>query len=228
MVGIIVVLLISWGLLFFIERKNISILGFSPIRKRSKQFIIGFIFLFLLNLLTVYVDTIVNSIQWSKNPDLEYQLVFEAFWFHLKSALTEELLFRGALLYILINRLGIQKGIIISAIIFGIYHWFTLGVYGRIVPMIYIFIITGAMGYVWGYSFAKTRSIFLAFGLHLGANFLSAMFSRSPTGNLVWIETSNVPLASEWINLFYLLAKGLTVPILTLLFIIYLKKDTGN
>ncbi len=227
MIGIIVILFISWGLLFFIEKKNLSILGFFPVGKRFKQFIIGFIFLFLLNLFTVYIDTIVNSIEWSKNPDLEYRSILEAFWFHLKSTLTEELVFRGALLYILMNRLGTQKGIIISAIIFGIYHWFSLGVYGRLVPMVYIFIITGAMGYVWAYSFAKTRSIFLGFGLHLGINFLSALFSRSPTGNLIWIEESKVEL-SEWNNLFYLLAKGLAVPLLTLLLIMYIVKKETN
>jgi len=224
MVGIIIVVLISWGLLFIIERKNISVLGFTPFRKRFQQFIIGFIFLFILNLLTIYTDTIVNSIQWATNPNINYQLVIEVFWFHFKSALTEELVFRGALLYILIKRIGVQRGILISAIIFGIYHWFTLGVYGKLVPMVYIFIITGAMGYVWGYCFTKTRSIFLAFGLHLGINFMSALFSRSPTGNLIWIKTSNIPLSSEWLHLFYLLAKGLAVPVLTFLFIIYLEK----
>jgi membrane protease YdiL (CAAX protease family) len=169
----------------------------------------------------------VYSIDWQKNPDVEFEMVLQAFWFHLKSALTEELVFRGALLYILIERLGIKRGIVISSIVFGVYHCFTYGMLGSIVPMIYIFIITASMGLVWAFSFTKTASIFLAFGLHLGNNFLSALFSRSPTGSLIWVESSRVEL-SEWVNLFYLLAKGLAVPVLCFFFIQYLSNHRLN
>lgn len=227
MIGILVVLMISWALLHFIEKKNLLDLGLLPNKIRISHFFIGFIFLFLLNLCTVFMDTIVYSIEWKRNPDIEFVTVLQAFYFHLKSALTEELVFRGALLYILIQRLGAKKGIIISAIVFGVYHWFTYGMFGSIVPMIYVFIITASMGLVWAYSFAKTGSIFLAFGLHLGTNFLSAIFSRSPTGSLIWIESSRIDLP-EWTNLFYLLAKGLIVPVLCFFFIQYLYNHGRN
>jgi len=44
MLGIIVILLISWMLLFFLEKENLLALGFLPILKRLKQFLIGFLF----------------------------------------------------------------------------------------------------------------------------------------------------------------------------------------
>jgi membrane protease YdiL (CAAX protease family) len=64
-------------------------------------------------------------------------LFFDSFIYHLKSALTEDLAFRGALLYILIKKIGVQKGFFLSAITFGIYHWFSYGmINGPIIPLI--------------------------------------------------------------------------------------------
>jgi hypothetical protein len=95
--------------------------------------------------------------------------------FKLK-VLTEELIFRGALLYILLQKIGSPKSIWISAIAFGVYHWFSYGVLGNLQAMILVFIRTGLMGYAWAWAFAKTRSILLPFGLHLGWNVTYKLF----------------------------------------------------
>jgi membrane protease YdiL (CAAX protease family) len=64
-------------------------------------------------------------------------LFFDSFIYHLKSALSEDLVFRGILLYILIKKIGIQKGGVLSAITFGIYHWFSYKmINGPIIPLI--------------------------------------------------------------------------------------------
>jgi membrane protease YdiL (CAAX protease family) len=125
MFGIFVILLVSWALLYVLEKKNLSELAHLPNRIRLSHFCLEFLFLCLLNLGTIGIDTMVYSIDWQNNPDLEFEMVLQVFWFHLKSTLTEELVFRGALLYILIERLGIKRGIVISSIVFGVYHWFT-------------------------------------------------------------------------------------------------------
>ncbi|NNK76373.1 MAG: CPBP family intramembrane metalloprotease, partial [Maribacter sp.] len=77
----------------------------------------------------------------------------------------EELIFRGAILYILIKKIGVNWACIISAIAFGIYHWFSYQMFGRgMIPMIYVFLLTGAAGWMFAYAFARTRSIYAPLG----------------------------------------------------------------
>jgi hypothetical protein len=50
---------------------------------------------------------------------------------------------------ILINRLGSKKSVLISAITIGVYHWFSHGIFGNLVPMFFVFMGAGLMGYAW-------------------------------------------------------------------------------
>lgn len=117
--------------------------------KRTKQFTIGFIVTATLCLLVQYLESYLKSFVWILNKDVSGEIILESFFWDVKSIVTEELIFRGALLYILIRKIGAWKGILISAIAFGIYHWFSFGVIGNIMAMILIFIGTGLMGYAW-------------------------------------------------------------------------------
>ena len=116
MLGILVALAISWLLLFFIEKKNILSLGFLPIAKRLKQFFIGFLITATLCAIVQYAESFLKSSTWVLNEKITSQIILNAFWWDFKSVLTEELIFRGALLYILIQKIGANKGILISAI----------------------------------------------------------------------------------------------------------------
>ncbi|MFK7925863.1 MAG: lysostaphin resistance A-like protein [Bacteroidia bacterium] len=220
MLGIFVIILLSGVLLYWLEKDPIKAFGFKPVYKRLGQFFAGFGFLLLFHLMMIGLDTISQSIDWDLNPNFSYQLAAETVWYHLKSALTEELIFRGALLYLLIKKLGLQAGLIISSVAFGVYHWFSYGAWGALVPMIYVFIATASMGYVWAWAFARTRSIMLGLGMHLGWNLMGAIFSTGPSGDLLFIEQSRLAF-SDWNNLWYLLGKGLAVPILTILLLSY-------
>lgn len=218
MIGILVILGISWGLLYFFEKENLLALGFSPLSKRLTQFLIGFVFTCLLNLLCLFIETNMKAIEWTLNSLFKEQLIAETLWYHLKSTLTEDLVFRGALLYILIEKVGAKMAILFSAIAFGVYHWFSYGVLGSLIPMIYVFIVTGLTGYVWAVAFARSKSILLGLGLHLGWNFISQLFSRGPLGEILYVESSSQAL-SELNNLIYLSITGIAVPLITLAFI---------
>ncbi|WP_232424833.1 CPBP family intramembrane glutamic endopeptidase [Algoriphagus resistens] len=123
------------------------------------------------------------------------------FWWDFNSVLTEELLFRGALLFILIERIGPRKGIMISAVAFGIYHWFSFGIFGNIFPMFFVFIGTGLMGYAWALAFSKTKSIFLPMGLHLGWNFtFNTIFSKDPLQKGLLVSEGRI-IISDWFSL---------------------------
>ncbi len=220
MLGLLVIIIISWLLLHFIEKENIDAIGIIPKRKPVVQFLVGFLFIILITLLTIYIESVVTSLHWKMNSKINYGLIFDSFLYHLKSALTEDLIFRGALLYILIKKIGSQKAILLSAIAFGIYHWFSYGmINGPIVPLIYIFITTGFTGYVWAFTFNKTKSIMMPLGFHVGFNFLMTFFYTSqPYGELLFTEISSVHL-SEWNQFYFSLFKGLFPSIGTLLFV---------
>lgn len=220
MLGLLVIIVISWLLLYFIEKKNIEFLGIIPYGKRITQFFIGLVFISLIGLLNIYIESIVLKVDWQIQPNINYNLIFEALVYHLKSALTEDLVFRGAILYIFINRLGAKWAIVISAFCFGIYHVFSYGMIGeRIIPILYVVIITGFIGYVWAYAFYKTKSIMMGLGFHFGYNLLMTMFYQSqPYGELIFTEISRADI-SEWNNFIFVIFKGLSPSILTLVFV---------
>ncbi len=220
MVGIVVILGVSWLLLHYIESENLFVLGFYPIRKGISQLIIGVGFIFLLKVLFIYLDTQVNSIAWRVNSSINYYSVVQSFWYHLKSAITEDLIFRGALLYILIKRIGMQKAIFVSAVAFGVYHLISYGIIGSgIILLLYVLITTGFTGYVWAYTYAKTKSIMMPLGFHLGWNFITTFFYASqPYGNLIFQETAKIELLEPY-NTYYSIFIGLTPSLLTFIFV---------
>lgn len=225
MIGIIVALTISWLLLFLIEKKNILSLGFLPVGKRLKQFFIGFLITAILCAIIQYSESLLKSSTWILNEKISSLIILKSFWWDLKSVLTEELIFRGAVLYILIQKIGSNKAILISAIAFGIYHWFSFGVLGNVVAMILVFIGTGLMGYAWAWAFAKTKSIMLPFGFHLGWNFIhNSIFSKGPLGERVLTSQGGNEL-SDWTSLLNFVLGLVLVPILLLIYVRYFVKE---
>jgi membrane protease YdiL (CAAX protease family) len=138
MIGIIVQLIISWIIIWVIEKRNLSVLGLSPTKKRGLDFILFFSITALFCSSEFFLRMLFAKQRWQLNPDLTFNLISYGIWWNVKSVLFEELIFRGVLLYILIKRLGTTAGIVISAVSFGIYHWFSQEVLGNPVQMITI------------------------------------------------------------------------------------------
>lgn len=227
MIGILVAVAISWLLLYLIEKKNILALGFLPPAKRFKQFLIGFLITGILCVLVQYLESYLKSSTWIFSKDITSGIILKSFWWDFKSVLTEELIFRGALLYILIQKIGSRKSILISAFAFGIYHWFSYGVLGNVMAMILVFIGTGLMGYAWAWAFSKTKSIMLPFGFHLGWNFFyNTIFSKGPLGDLLLISKGGNELA-DWTSLLNFISGLVIVPVLVLIYVRYfVRKET--
>lgn len=217
MLGLLVILIISWVLLRLIEKKNIDVIGIIPNINRFGQFVIGFFIIAFAVLINIYLQTLILNIEWQLNT-LGLSTVWNALVYHLKSALTEDLVFRGAILYILIHRIGATKAIWLSAIVFGAYHWFSYGILEeRSILLAYVFLITGFTGFVWAYSFYKTKSIALGLGFHLGYNLIMSLFYEGqPYGELLMHIVSQAEL-SEWNKLYLSLFKGLFPTAFTLI-----------
>jgi len=227
MIGILIAIAISWLLLYLIEKKNILALRLLPKTKRLKQFSTGFLITAMLCVLVQYLESYLKSSTWILNENLTSGIALKSFWWDFKSVLTEELIFRGALLYILIEKIGSRKSILISAIAFGIYHWFSYGVLGNLMAMILVFIGTGLMGYAWAWAFSKTKSMMLPFGLHLGWNIIyNTVFSKGPLGKLVLISKGGNEL-TDWTSLLNFVSGLVIVPVLVLIYVRYfVKKET--
>lgn len=184
MIGILVQLLLSAILAWIFDKRKLFFKGFLP----TAQHLIDLSGFFLLTAFFCaggfLLKMFFGNQQWVLNPNLSFQLVMAGTWWNIKSVLFEELLFRGILLYILIQKAGETKAILLSAIAFGIYHWFSFGVLGNPVQMIIVFLMTGTMGLVLAYGYTKTLSLYLPTGIHLGWNLTQIfVFSQGPIGD---------------------------------------------
>ena len=169
MIGVLIALLLSWIILHFVEHRSILVLGFWPKRRRLR--LIGAGFLLTVVFMTVYYLAEAAGWRYSfhLNPAFSTSWFFTSLWAVLISAFFEELLFRGALLYILIRRIGENKAVLISAIAFGMYHWVTVGIHS-LPQMMLLFFSMAWMGYALARSFVVSGSILIPLALHFASN----------------------------------------------------------
>jgi membrane protease YdiL (CAAX protease family) len=221
MLAITIILILSWAVLRF-GGENLSVLGLFPTRRKGLQILVGFLpaallagSYFLIILLALDAKVTVNEAY----SGLEFA---NGFWWTLRSVLYEELLFRGALLVLAIKYLGAVRGLILSSVVFGVYHWFSYNVIGDVVQMINTFLLTGAGGLAFAYAFLKTRSLYLPVGLHFGWNLITiAIFSQGPLGEQLLISSTENTLNGWW-GLFSFSYQIILMPLLTYLCIKFL------
>lgn len=203
MLGILVQLSLSWLIVWLYNRKNLSVLGLRITRQRMGYFILLFVITACLCASGFLLKMYFGNQRWQINPALSLRLIADGFWWNLKSVLFEELIFRGILLYILLDKLGTTKAIVISAAAFGVYHWFSFGVLGNPVQMLIVFLITGTMGMVLAYAYKKTSSLYAPIGIHLGWNLTQIfIFSNGPIGKGVFVPVGNAAFRTDSILIF--------------------------
>lgn len=212
MAGIFVLLALSWILLYFFRRTGLAVLGYAPIAKRLLQFLIGVLFAGALCMLIQVCHEAWQKAHWIVVPTAALKSILYSFYWSFRSVLTEELMFRGALLYVLLQTIGTRKALALSAIAFGVYHWFSYGLFGNAFGMLIVFVSTGLMGWVWAYSFYKTSSMVLAIGLHLGWNFVYNLLSKGPLG-YVWLKAQGGTQIDGWFSLVDFLMPIILVPL---------------
>ena len=218
MAGIIVELLISWILLWIFDKKHLSVLGFAPTNKRLVHFIIGLLFAIACCVLFNLMATGFSGNGWKRNEQFSGLDVLNGLWWNVKSVLYEELIFRGALLYIAIKKLGALKACILSAACFGVYHWFSYNSFGNPFQMTMVFLITGIMGFALAYAFYKTASLYLPIAIHLGWNFInSIIFSNGSTNPQLFVTVNNNRLEG-FISVLVFLFQSLALPVLVILY----------
>ena len=197
MIGILVQLAISWLIIWLFERGNLSFLGLMPTKKRLLDFTLFFLITAACAVSGFLLKMLIAKQSWALNPNINGGAILQAVWFTIKSVLFEEFIFRGVLLYILIKKLGATKAIIISGIAFGIYHWFSHELWGNPVQMAIEFFMTGIMGLVLAYGYAKSFSLFIPVAIHLGWNIVQmVVFSGNTIGPQLFIEVMPRPVVT--------------------------------
>jgi membrane protease YdiL (CAAX protease family) len=116
------------------------------------------------------------------NAAFHFNDFIKTFGYILRAVAYEELVFRGALLYILMHKLDGHKAVIVSAVCFGIYHWFSWQAWGNPVQMGIIFFKTATAGYLLALAFLRTRSMYLGFALHFGIDLASMLIFSKDKG----------------------------------------------
>ena len=229
MVGILVQLAISWLLAWIFVKKGLEVLGLMPTKKRLVHFVLFFIITALCCASGFIMKLIYAKQEWIINPELSFKFVLEGIWWNIKSVLFEELIFRGVILYILIRKIGSTKAIIISAIAFGIYHWFSMNAFGNIPQMTFLFFATGIMGLLLAYAFAKTLSLYIPIAIHLGWNLTqNFIFSSGPTGNGLFISLNNEPFRTDSYFIFFFITFFPMISMLVINFLLIKKLRMKN
>ena len=219
MLGILVQLLISWLIIWLFEKGNLNVLGFYPTKKRLFGFAVFFIVTAFCCSSDFFMRMLFAKQQWEVNPKLTANLILTGVWWNVKSVLFEELIFRGVLFYVLIKKLGHTRAIIISAIAFGIYHWFSHEVIGNPTQMAITFVITGTMGLVYAYGYSKTFSLYIPIAIHLGWNLTSSViFSKGVLGDQLFTQVKPVPEVQVGYFIFFCI---ILIPLLSAILINY-------
>jgi membrane protease YdiL (CAAX protease family) len=188
MIQLLGLLIISWGLIWLFEKKNLSVLGLTPTLDRLKYVSVLFIVSAICSATAFLLRIYFAKEEYTITSSLTTSLVFGEIWNQFRMVLTEELLCRGAILYILIKRIGQSKSILISSTIFAVLHWLNAGIWGNAMQMIIVFTFTFTMGLLLAYSYAKTFSLLIPFAIHFGWNLIqNFIFPDTQTGNHIFI-----------------------------------------
>lgn len=224
MIGLLVELAISWLLLYLIYRSNLGVLGIKPTGRRLLQLVFGLLIAATCSSLYLMMTNALAHNSWTVNPKMTPALIWKLSMYTIISVLYEELIFRGALLYIAIKKLGAAKACILSSVCFGIYHWFTFGVLGNPFMMMIIFLMTAFVGLSWAFAYARTGSMYLPIGLHMGWNFIQAVVFESGNGDQRILVTANDNYLAGTLSLLMFLFQVLALPICTFLYLRWLTK----
>jgi membrane protease YdiL (CAAX protease family) len=218
MIGLILIA-VSW-ILLRVQNRPLSELGFNKPLQRLLEFMGGLLIAGLFATIQFILTSHFAEFEWVVNPSLGVDLVLESLRWNINSVLYEELVFRGYLLYKAIELLGARKACLLSAAAFGVYHWFSYGIFGNLVPMVYVFLLTGSFGLMLSFSFSMSKSVILPIALHLGWNIVTILvFSNGPLGAQLLVPSSTQPMPMSVVEQ---LITTLLVPISLVVLVLWL------
>jgi len=144
--------------------------------------IFGIILALSLNILIILIIGVENSsvqYEWNWNTEFIVKNIIKALSIVILAPLAEEFLFRGILFNQLLKKYSANVAVIISAIIFGIFH-------GQLWQGIYACFI----GLIAAYVYFKRKSILLPICIHIGCNLMSLLANVAIQEGVIVMDTT--------------------------------------
>jgi CAAX protease family protein len=192
-------LLAATGLALHLEGLDLRILGLVPTRDRIRELVIGFAAGVLLFVILALVRGAFAGVTWTFGGLQAMLPVLAGLLVALLLLLPEELLFRGYAFQRLIQAAGVWPGIVISALLFGLYHLAGSGMWG--IGAFFRAAMPALGGVVFGWLAVRSRGLALPIGLHLGGNWVQAAvfsFRAGPAGGPAAAWTAYVTENQQW------------------------------
>ncbi len=172
-----------------LEGDGLRSLGLRPTRRRMRELTIGFAVGAVLFALLVLVRAGIVGATWRFSGVNGIPAAVGGLLVALLLLLPEELLFRGYPFQRLVQAVGAWPGILISAVLFGIYHLVGSGMWG--IGAFFQVAMPALGGVVFGWAAVRTNGLALPIGLHLGGNWAqAAVISLQPQSdgvpNAIW------------------------------------------
>lgn len=184
MLGIVIELALSWVLLKTLTNRNLEALGLTPTKGRLFALIAGLLLPLVLNSANQLLLAALQNYSYRVNAQYTAHELFKATAYLARSVVYENLIFCGAILFILNQKLGVKWGIALVSVAFGIYHWFSFNLWGQPLAMVITFLLTAAGGLVFALSFSWTRASYLPFALHLGNDWTNMVLFTPTHSNI--------------------------------------------
>lgn len=194
MLQILGLVALSWIILKVFAKENLAVLGLIP----SKKIVFYFWILFFSSVFFSATAFFLKMYFTHEEYTVSKLYTLKSFCYEMgsqiRTVLTEELICRGALLYLLIKQFGNRAGILVSSLLFAVLHWLNSGVWGDIIQMTIVFVFTFAMGLLLAYSYAKTHSLLIPFAIHLGWNLTqNYIFPGTQNGTSILVLAKEPP-----------------------------------
>jgi CAAX protease family protein len=193
------VLLAATSLALHREGFDLASLGLVPSRDRIRELAIGFAVGVLLFVILALVRGAFSGVTWTFGGLQATLPVLASLLIALLLLLPEELLFRGYAFQRLIQAVGVWPGILISAILFGLYHLAGSGMWG--IGAFFRVAMPALGGVVFGWLAVRTRGLALPIGLHLGGNWVQAAvlsFRPQPDAGPLAAWTAYLNESQQW------------------------------
>ena len=178
-----VLLLACTAVALRLDRTGFGSLGLAPTRDRVRELVFGFLLGALLFAALALVRGAMVGATWTfAGPSAAGPAAFGIVTAFLM-LFPEELLFRGYAFQRLVAAVGAWPGILMSAVLFGIYHVAGTGMWG--IGAFFQFAMPALGGVVFGWLAVRSNGLALPIGLHLGGNWIQlSVLSFQPSSNL--------------------------------------------